>query len=112
ESNFASLQSGLGLTVIGTRAMTQEYEFTGKEAFAVIGKPLVGNEVLERPDEVAPLWLFQRLCQLKLVKAILPAGSKGVAAAWRNWTKRANKPDCALGLKKIRRPGNLFPDCL
>lgn len=108
ESNFASLQSGLGLTVIGTRAMTQEYEFTGEEAFAVIGKPLVGNEVLERPDEVAPLWLFQRLCQLELVKAILPAGSKGVAAAWRNWTKRANRLDCALDLEKSAGPATCF----
>ncbi|MFD1360074.1 hypothetical protein [Lentibacillus salinarum] len=108
ESNFASLQSGLGLTVIGTKSIAKTSDFLGEGEFAVIGKPLVGNEVLEQPDEVAPLWLFQRLCRLESVKALHPVGSKGVAAAWRAWTNRVNKLDCTLDLEKSAGPATCF----
>ncbi|QKY68697.1 hypothetical protein [Lentibacillus sp. CBA3610] len=108
ESNFASLQSGLGLTIIGTRTIVKTSDFLGEEGFAVIGKPLVGSEVLEQPDEVAPLWLFQRLCRLESVKALLPVGSKGVAAAWRSWTERTNKLECRIDLEKSAGPATCF----
>lgn len=108
ESNFSSLQSGLGLTVIGTRTIAKKSDFTGDEAFAVIGKPLVGDEVLEQPNEVAPLWLFQRLCRLDSVRALLPVGSKGISAAWREWTKRKNERDGMLDLEKSAGPATCF----
>ncbi|MBP1969964.1 hypothetical protein J2Z83_002072 [Virgibacillus natechei] len=105
ESNFASLQSGLGVTVIGTRIEgNRDPEWTGEEAFAVIGAPLVGNEVLEKQDEVIPLALFQQLCQMEEVKDVLPVGSKGVAVAWRKWTKRENKLSCDVDLEKSAGP--------
>ncbi|UJL46630.1 hypothetical protein KFZ58_01315 [Virgibacillus sp. NKC19-16] len=106
ESNFASLQSGLGITVIGTRTIedNRDSEWSGEEKFAVIGAPLVGNEVLERQDEVIPLALFQRFCQMEEVKAVLPIGSKGVAAAWRSWTKRDDKLSSDIDLEKSGGP--------
>ena len=45
--------------------------------FAVIGSPLVGEEVLNKASEVLPLSVFRSLCQLDDV-FILPVGSKGV----------------------------------
>ncbi|WP_010530011.1 hypothetical protein [Lentibacillus jeotgali] len=108
ESNFPGLQSGLGLTVVGTRTLAKTSGFLGDEGFAVIGTPLVGNEVLEQPDKVAPLWLFQRLCRMDSVNALLPVGSKGVAAAWRTWTGRSNKLDCTVDLEKSAGPATCF----
>ncbi|ALX48553.1 hypothetical protein [Lentibacillus amyloliquefaciens] len=108
ESNFPGLQSGLGLTVIGTRSIRKTSDFSGQEAFAVIGTPLVGQDVLEQPEKVAPLWLFQHLSRLETVKALLPIGSKGVAAAWRNWTQRTNQLDCVLDLEKSAGPATCF----
>ncbi|TRM12095.1 hypothetical protein FH966_10600 [Lentibacillus cibarius] len=108
ESNFASLQSGLGLTMIGTRTVGEKFEFTGDEAFAVIGTPLVGKEVLDQPDKLAPLSLFQRLCRMDSVKALCPVGSKGITFAWRAWTKRANELDGVMNLEKSAGPASCF----
>lgn len=106
ESNFASLQSGLGVTVIGTRIIgeKQGLEWTGEESFAVIGAPLVGNDVLEKQDEIIPLTLFQQLCQMEEVKAVRTVGSKGVVAAWRSWTKRENELSADIDLEKSGGP--------
>ncbi|SFD40820.1 hypothetical protein SAMN05216238_101204 [Lentibacillus persicus] len=108
ESNFAGLQSGFGLTIIGTRPIGKTSRLSGREAFAVIGKPLVGKEVLEQYDDVAPLWLFQHLCRLESVKAVLPVGSKGIAEKWRGWTHRSNKLECVLNLEKSAGPATCF----
>ncbi|RYG72398.1 hypothetical protein EU245_10475 [Lentibacillus lipolyticus] len=108
ESNVASLQSGLGLTVIGIRRTAQTSEFSGDEEFAVIGAPLVGNEVIDQPDKIAPLSVFQRLCQLESVKALRPAGSKGIAAAWREWTEREDKLEARIDLDKSAGPATCF----
>lgn len=108
ESNFAGLQSGLGLTVIGTRPIDETSDLSGQEAFAVIGKPLVGKEVLEQCEDVAPLWLFQHLCRPDSVKAVLPVGSKGIAEKWRGWTQRSNKLESVLNLEKSAGPATCF----
>lgn len=79
ESNFTMLQSALGMVVIGKR----DRDFQEKPVsaammkFAVIGSPLVGQEVLDKESEVLSLSLFQEICQLDHV-VIVPVGSKGV----------------------------------
>ena len=50
---------------------------------AVVGSPLVGNEVLETPEEVVPLSLFYELSQLDGV-VLLPVGSKGILHELKN----------------------------
>ena len=79
ESNFSLLQSALGMIVIGKRdrAIPEETILFDQMKFAVIGSPLVGEEVLNKESEVLPLSLFHSLCQLDDV-VILPVGSKGV----------------------------------
>jgi hypothetical protein len=79
ESNFSLLQSALGMIVIGKRdrVIPEETILLDQMEFAVIGSPLVGEEVLNKVGEVLPLSLFQLLCRLDHV-VILPVGSKGV----------------------------------
>lgn len=109
ESNFASLQSGLGLTIVGMRRKEKEQQkWRGNESYAVIGTPLVAEEVINQQEEIAPLWLFKQLCQLEEVRAVSTVGSKGIASAWREWTRREDKLDCEVDLGKASGPSTSF----
>lgn len=80
ESNFSLVQSATGLTVLGkvkNDAVGHSLKFSDETVVAVIGKPLVGNEVVESEAEVAPISLFKQFCLLEDV-FLLPVGSKGV----------------------------------
>lgn len=79
ESNFSLLQSAVGLLVIGKRSndILANIEFSEQLRFAVIGVPLVGNEVMEQIDKVVPLSIFQKICRLEKLIA-WPVGSKGI----------------------------------
>lgn len=81
ESNFQLLQSALGLVVIGRREKQSTPVVVEREklSWAVIGSPLVGEEVMVRKDEIAPLSLFQLICK-ETAAIVLPVGSKGVRA--------------------------------
>jgi hypothetical protein len=79
ESNFSLLQSAVGLLVLGQKPIrhTTEIEFSDQLKFAVIGMPLIGNEVIEQIDQVVPLTIFQKVSRLNNVM-IWPVGSKGI----------------------------------
>jgi hypothetical protein len=79
ESNFTMLQSALGMVVFGKRDCNFQEDpvSASTNKFAVIGSPLVGEEVLDKEREVLPLSLFQEICQLDDA-VILPVGSKGI----------------------------------
>jgi hypothetical protein len=79
ESNFPLLQSALGTIVIGKRNRTLKENVISLEQmkWAVIGKPLVGEEVLIYSRDVLPLSLFEEICRLDGV-ITLPVGSKGI----------------------------------
>jgi hypothetical protein len=79
ESNFSLLQSAVGLMIIGKKKGRPEPApvYTGRERLAVIGLPLVGEEVLNEKEGIAPLSLFKEICSMKGVLT-LPVGSKGV----------------------------------
>jgi len=79
ESNFPLLQSALGTIVIGKRKrefIEKRVSITGMK-LAVIGSPLVGEEVLKQSHEIVPLSLFKELALLNGV-ILLPVGSKGI----------------------------------
>lgn len=76
ESNFPLVQSVVGLNVIGVKSLDDKKE-TNFEKVALIGMPLVGNEVIENVNEVAPLSLFYQISQL-VDCVVWPVGSKGV----------------------------------
>ncbi|WP_141992342.1 MULTISPECIES: ATP-binding protein [Bacillaceae] len=81
ESNMPLLQSALGLMVIGKRANESVKKQHPLRKIALIGRPLVGEEVMEQQDWVAPLSLYKSLCEMEDVQA-LPVGSKGIAYEW------------------------------
>ena len=85
ESNFPLMQSALGTIVMGKRLASDQESCVSFERMklAVIGSPLVGNEVLELPSDVIPLSLFYELCQLDDV-VLLPVGSKGILQELKN----------------------------
>ncbi|MBY0121183.1 ATP-binding protein [Bacillus sp. S/N-304-OC-R1] len=80
ESNFPLVQSAVGLTVLGKKKTSHKDllpHFTDGTRIAVIGKPLVGDEVIENETEVVPLSIFKLLCVLEDA-ILLPVGSKGI----------------------------------
>jgi hypothetical protein len=79
ESNFSLMQSALGLVVIGKKVTAQSTEmtYTKQLRFAVVGMPLVGDEVIENKYHVAPLSVFQEISKVSDVM-IWPVGSKGI----------------------------------
>ncbi|OIK14159.1 ATP-binding protein [Bacillus sp. MUM 116] len=79
ESNFSLNQSAVGLIVIGKKVKNSASQVLLSENVnvAIIGMPLVGNEVVEQQYNVAPLSIFQEISRLNEV-VILPVGSKGI----------------------------------
>lgn len=79
ESNFSLLQSAVGLVVLGKKsiARTTEITYSNQLKFAVIGRPLVGNEVIEHKEDVVPLSVFQEVSKVNDMM-IWPVGSKGI----------------------------------
>ncbi|MGE7761961.1 ATP-binding protein [Peribacillus sp. NPDC097895] len=81
ESNMPLLQSALGLMVIGKRRNERVIKQYPIRKIALIGRPLVGDEVMEQQEWVAPLFLFKTLCEMEDVQ-VLPVGSKGIVYEW------------------------------
>lgn len=79
ESNFRLQQSAVGLVVLGKRALSKisEKDFSNDLKFAVIGSPLVGNEVIDNKDQVVPLSVFREVTEIQDL-LVWPVGSKGI----------------------------------
>ncbi|MEC1179984.1 hypothetical protein P9B03_15900 [Metasolibacillus meyeri] len=77
ESNFSALQSGLSLTMVGKKCF--EPTIVNCHYF-VIGRPLVGQQVLEHIHDVANLHELYLLWQTGVIQALWPCGSKGIGA--------------------------------
>jgi len=109
ESNFPLTQSGLGLTIIGTKTTSSKRKrLQGNEKFAVIGTPLVGNEVIEQENKIAPIKLFLQLTQMNEVVDVQPVGSKGIQSEWAIWTKRTDQLASKLAIEKSGGPATSF----
>ena len=85
ESNFSLMQSALGMIIMGKRMASYQEPIVSFEnrKLAVVGSPLVGNEVIETPEDVVPLSLFYDLYKLDDV-VLLPVGSKGILQELKN----------------------------
>jgi hypothetical protein len=83
EDNFETVQTGVGLTVVGFA--NEEELRLGKtcpgDLIVAIGKPKVGDEVLlaEAKGEIADLKNVTTLSQKKYVHDIAPVGTLGIA---------------------------------
>ena len=76
ETNMELLQSAVAVTMIGKR---QSQPQTDEVKWFTYGTPLVGNEVKERPGEVASVRLIRSALDNKMVQRIWPIGSQGIA---------------------------------
>lgn len=110
ESNFATVQSGLGLTIVGTRVrpVNKQQEINENTLFAVIGKPLVGHEALEESEHIAPLFLFEQLRKCKAVIDLVPVGSSGIQAEWQQLTGKRNSLASNLNVNQSGGPATCF----
>ena len=77
ETNFSPLQSGLSLTIIGKQ---QFVPTTEQCRFFVIGKPLVGQQVIDQRENVANLKDIYDLLTMGVIQQVWPTGSKGIGA--------------------------------
>lgn len=77
ESNFPLVQSVVGINVIGLRSNEDGNPGVTNQKIALVGLPLVGDEVIVQSESVAPLSVFYQLSKLKGV-IVWPVGSKGV----------------------------------
>jgi hypothetical protein len=79
ESNFYLQQSAVGLIVLGKRSLSKKSEnvFSNHLKFAIIGSPLVGNEVLDHANQVVPLSVFREVNKIEEI-IVWPVGSKGI----------------------------------
>lgn len=114
ESNFSLVQSAVGLTVLGKRtsdAPMSAIPFLEDTIVAVIGVPLVGNEVIEQETEVAPLQLVRELSQLAEA-VLLPVGSKGILyelnRLFSNRSFFKEEVNCEINLEKTSGPSTCF----
>ena len=116
ESNFTLLQSAVGITVLGKKknniAVKSVANFDPKEiGIAVIGTPLVGNEVIEREIDVAPLALMKRLSTRQDV-ITWPVGSKGILheinRMFPNQTFSRGKIETSVDIEKSSGPATCF----
>ncbi|KMM36723.1 hypothetical protein [Guptibacillus hwajinpoensis] len=79
ETNMPLLQSALGVVVIGKKETNELADIRiGELKFAVIGEPLVGEEVVSQESVIAPLLLFRWMCEQEGVRGVIPVGSKGI----------------------------------
>ncbi|MGM0854163.1 MAG: ATP-binding protein [Bacillota bacterium] len=78
ESNIDLNQSALGVTCIGIKNKKSPFPSCTNLAYALIGTPLVGNEVIKQHASIAPLSLFMSCVHHSSIIDIMPVGSKGV----------------------------------
>lgn len=75
ESNFQSLQSAVSLTMLGKKMFVGNRENC---QYFVVGEPLVGDEVVNNPQKIAPLGELYKALKRGLIEAVWPTGSKGI----------------------------------
>lgn len=111
ETNMTLMQSAVGITVLGKRKKKQEHalSYTDQLNVAIIGKPLVGSEVIHHNEEIAPLDLFQWCYEQNSVLEVLPVGSKGILYELKQlFTKQSIKITSGLDMKKSSGPSTCF----
>lgn len=80
EENFRTLQTGLGITVIGMvhKDRLRLCKASKGDVIAIVGKPKVGSEVLEDKGEIIDINDIKTLLSTDGVNEIVPVGSKGI----------------------------------
>ncbi|KUP08268.1 hypothetical protein Q73_07070 [Bacillus coahuilensis m2-6] len=109
ETNMPLLQSGIGITIIGIKTKTINSTFNPElHELAIIGKPLVGDEVLHQANEIAPMQVFKKFTELSQVLYTVPVGSKGIAFEIEQILLYKNSIHSDLDLTKSSGPSTCF----
>ena len=102
ESNMPTLQSGLSITMLGEIQKRAAYEHS-ELIWYTYGLPLVGNEVLEQPENVAQLQPIFDAWQEEIVQQVWPVGSKGLQVEFSRLFG-GKKVECSLDVTKTAGP--------
>lgn len=112
ETNFVMSESAVSIVVIGHHLRKVNPVAQKDICYGVIGKPLVGPEVLAEPGAVAPLQLFRQILEAEGVRSIWPVGSKGIAYEMKkmsgNEELQAENIHCSLDVSKSAGPATCF----
>jgi len=77
ESNIKTLQSGVAITMIGK--CMKEFSPVQYLKWFTYGKPLVGEKLVEEPENIADMKCIYEAIQHNIVERIWPVGSKGIS---------------------------------
>ena len=102
ESNIPTLQSGLSITMLGEVQKHATYERENL-IWYTYGLPLVGNEVLEQPENVAQLQPIFDAWQEDVIQQVWPVGSRGLQAEFSRLFAD-KKVACSLDVDKSAGP--------
>lgn len=75
ESNFPMKESAIGITVLGIKDTETLKHYAN---YAVVGKPLVGNEVSKAKSEMVQFDEFLYLVKHQDISRVITVGSKGI----------------------------------
>lgn len=110
ESNFSLQQSAVSLTIIGKRKAGSRELSISNGKIAVIGSPLVGEEVILQGERVVPLAIFMQLAKNYNYR-IQPVGSKGILyelGQLKGTLFKKEEVICSLDLLKSAGPATCF----
>jgi hypothetical protein len=110
ESNFSFRQSAIGLTVLGKRPADLKDTTIINGKMAIIGSPLVGEEVILQQEKVVPLAVFSRLTKVDKCR-IQPVGSKGILyelGQLKGDLVQEEEVQCSVDLLKSAGPATCF----
>lgn len=78
EENFSTVQTGMGLTLLGLSSDFKPPTVEQDAYCFCLGKPMIGNEVLSNPHWIAAIETVRGLLSQKGIYDAIPAGSKGL----------------------------------
>ncbi|MFP3719052.1 ATP-binding protein [Niallia circulans] len=110
ESNFSLRESAIGLTVLGKRIADSQNATIINGKMAVIGSPLVGEEVIRQEENVVPLAVFFRVAKVDRCR-IQPVGSKGILyelGQLKGDLIQEEEVQCSVDLLKSAGPATCF----
>ncbi len=115
EENIESLQTGIGITVIGIKPRELSYRTEAGDLAVVLGLPKLGDEIREDMEEgLNEIMTVRKMVELRkkpYIKEILPVGSKGIAYEWAELCRTNSLdseiiPDLMLNLGKSAGPAS------
>lgn len=103
ESNMPTLQSGLAVTMLGEIQQQRRAFDNDQLSWYTYGLPLVGEEVLAQPEDVAQLLPVFKAWQSEIVQQVWPVGSRGLQGEFARLFEERHV-ECALDGAKSAGP--------